>query len=111
MTTFFSDWFYLSIRSTKQIWRPLLALIPSLFIPVFFFVVNSASLSAFSRVPGFPNVSYRDFISTCMQSSGYKFREPRDSGNVSDDKCWLVEGSNFLVPHMKVDESTCYFSQ
>ena len=62
MTTFFSDWYYLSIRNTKQIWRPLLALIPSLFIPIFFFLVNSASLSAFSKVPGFPNVSYRDFI-------------------------------------------------
>jgi ABC-2 type transport system permease protein len=61
-TTFFSDWYYLSIRSIKQIWRPLLALIPSLFIPIFFFLVNSASLSAFSKVPGFPHVSYRDFI-------------------------------------------------
>jgi len=62
MTTFFSDWYYLSIRNTKQIWRPLLALIPSLFIPIFFFVVNSASLSAFAKVPGFPNVSYKEFI-------------------------------------------------
>lgn len=62
-STFFSDWYYLSIRSIKQIWRPLLALIPSLFIPIFFFLVNSASLQAFSRVPGFPeNVSYKDFI-------------------------------------------------
>jgi ABC-2 type transport system permease protein len=62
VSTFFSDWYYLSIRSIKQIWRPMLALIPSLFIPLFFFVVNSASLSAFSKAPGFPNVSYRDFI-------------------------------------------------
>lgn len=63
MTTFFSDWYYLSIRSIKQIWRPLLALIPSLFIPIFFFVVNASSLSAFAKVPGFPpNVTYRDFI-------------------------------------------------
>ncbi|HET6644567.1 MAG TPA: ABC transporter permease [Fimbriimonadales bacterium] len=63
MTTFFSDWYFLSIRSIKQIWRPALALLPSLFIPIFFFLVNSASLSSFSRVPGFPeNVSYRDFI-------------------------------------------------
>ncbi len=62
METFFSDWYYLSIRSIKQIWRPLLALIPSLFIPVFFFVVNSVSLSAFAKVPGFPHVSYREFI-------------------------------------------------
>ena len=63
MSTFFHDWYYLSIRSIKQIWRPLLALIPSLFIPIFFFVVNAASLSAFADVPGFPEgVSYRDFI-------------------------------------------------
>jgi ABC-2 type transport system permease protein len=62
MGTFFADWYYLSIRNTKQIWRPLLALIPSLFIPIFFFVVNSAALSAFAKVPGFPNVSYKDFI-------------------------------------------------
>ncbi|MFY9234186.1 MAG: ABC transporter permease [Fimbriimonadaceae bacterium] len=61
-TTFFSDWYYLSIRSIKQIWRPLLALIPSLFIPIFFFLVNSASLNSFSKVPGFPDVPYRDFI-------------------------------------------------
>jgi ABC-2 type transport system permease protein len=63
MSTFFSDWYYLSIRCIKQIWRPLLALIPSLFIPVFFFVVNASSLDAFSKVPGFPpNTSYKDFI-------------------------------------------------
>src|SRR5882672_1622196 len=62
MNVFFSDWYYLSIRSIKQIWRPWLALIPSLFIPVFFFVVNSGALSAFAKAPGFPHVSYRDFI-------------------------------------------------
>ena len=63
MSTFFSDWYYLSIRNTKQIWRPLLALIPSLFIPIFFFFVNSQSFSAASGIPGFPKeISYRDFI-------------------------------------------------
>ena len=62
MKQFFSDWYYLSIRNTKQIWRPLLALIPSLFMPMFFFGVNAASLSAFSHVPGFPDVSYKQFI-------------------------------------------------
>ncbi len=62
MKTFFSDWFYLSIRSIKQIWRPLMALIPSLFIPLFFFAVNSSSLSAFAQNKDFPKVSYRDFI-------------------------------------------------
>jgi ABC-2 type transport system permease protein len=62
MQQFFSDWYYLSIRNTKQIWRPFAALIPSLFIPIFFFAVNAASLSAFAHVPGFPNVSYKQFI-------------------------------------------------
>jgi ABC-2 type transport system permease protein len=62
MQHFFSDWYYLSIRSIKQIWRPALALIPSLFIPLFFFGVNATSLEAFSKVPGFPDVSYKDFI-------------------------------------------------
>lgn len=62
MGTFFSDWYYLSIRNTKQIWRPLLALLPSMFIPIFFFIVNSQSLKAFSKVPGFPHVPYQQFI-------------------------------------------------
>jgi ABC-2 type transport system permease protein len=40
-----------------------MALIPSLFIPIFFFFVNSASLQSFSTVEGFPEgVSYKDFI-------------------------------------------------
>lgn len=62
MKDFFSDWFYLSVRSTKQIWRPMLALLPSLFMPLFFFAVNAASLQAFAQVKGFPHVSYKQFI-------------------------------------------------
>jgi ABC-2 type transport system permease protein len=62
MQQFLSDWWFLSIRSIRQIWRPWLALIPSLFMPVFFFAVNSTALQAFSQVPGFPDVSYKDFI-------------------------------------------------
>jgi len=62
MQSFLSDWYYLSIRNIKQIWRPVMALIPSIFIPIFFFGVNSTALSAFAKVPGFPNVSYKDFI-------------------------------------------------
>src|SRR5579872_4492546 len=62
MKTFFSDWYYLSIRNIKQIWRPAMALIPSLFIPIFFFFVNSNALTEFSKAPGFPNVPYKDFI-------------------------------------------------
>lgn len=62
MNTFFSDWYYLSIRNIKQIWRPVAALIPSLFMPIFFFGVNAASLSAFAKASGFPDVRYMDFI-------------------------------------------------
>ena len=62
MQTFFSDWWYLSIRNVKLIWRPLLALLTALFMPIFFFVVNSLSLQSFAKVPGFPDVSYKDFI-------------------------------------------------
>ena len=62
MNTFISDWFYLSIRNIKLIWRPLLALLPPFFMPIFFFAVNSISLSSFSKLPGFPDVSYKAFI-------------------------------------------------
>lgn len=62
MKSFLSDWYYLSIRNIKQIWRPALALIPSLFIPIFFFAVNSVTLSSFAKVPGFPHISYKEFI-------------------------------------------------
>lgn len=62
MTTFLSDSYYLSIRSIKQIWRPWLALLPSLFIPIFFYFVNSNSLRALENVPGFPHVTYKQFI-------------------------------------------------
>lgn len=62
MNTFLSDWYYLSIRNIKLIWRPLLALLPPFFMPIFFFAVNSLSLAAFAKVPGFPDVSYKDFI-------------------------------------------------
>jgi ABC-2 type transport system permease protein len=61
-TTFFADWYFLSIRNIKLIWRPLLALLPPLFMPVFFFIVNAVSLSAFASAPGFPDVSYKQFI-------------------------------------------------
>lgn len=62
LDTFFSDWYYLSIRNIKLIWRPLLALLPPFALPILFFAVNALSLQAFSQVPGFPDVSYKDFI-------------------------------------------------
>ena len=91
MGTFFSDWYYLSIRSTKQIWRPLAALIPSLFIPVFFFLVNSSSLSAFSRVPGFPYASYRDFIAPTALFTAVFF----SSGNAGIELVQDITGGYF----------------
>ncbi len=62
MMTFFSDWFYLSIRNIKQIWRPLLALLPSLFIPVFFFTVNAQAFKSVAGLPGFPAATYLAFV-------------------------------------------------
>ncbi len=58
MNTFLSDWYYLAIRNVKQIWRPLMALLPSLFIPMLFFVVNSLAFKNVSLLPGFPAESY-----------------------------------------------------
>ncbi|HEY1074287.1 MAG TPA: ABC transporter permease [Patescibacteria group bacterium] len=62
MNTFFADWFYLSIRNIKQIWRPLLAFVPNFFIPIFFFATNAVSFQAVSKLPGFPTDSYLNFI-------------------------------------------------
>jgi ABC-2 type transport system permease protein len=39
-----------------------LALIPSLFIPIFFYFVNSRAFDSVSKLPGFPHVSYKLFI-------------------------------------------------
>lgn len=58
MNYFLSDWFYLSIRNIKQIWRPALSLVPSIFIPILFFAVNSLAFKSVSLLPGFPAESY-----------------------------------------------------
>src|SRR5687768_8318559 len=57
-----SDWFYLSIRQIKLIWRPILAFLPNFFMPLFFFIVNAASFHSVSNLPGFPVDSYLQFI-------------------------------------------------
>lgn len=62
MSYFLSDWYYLSIRNIKQIWRPFLALLPNFFIPLFFFAVNAASFRSVSLLPNFPADSYLSFI-------------------------------------------------
>lgn len=52
---------YLFIRGLKQSMRPTAALLPSLFMPAFFFIINSAAFSAVSRLPGFGSASYLTF--------------------------------------------------
>lgn len=71
--TFFSDWYYLSIRNTKQIWRPLMAMVSSLFMPIFFFAVNATSFKAIAQLPGFPAGSYMNFIAPTAMFSAIFF--------------------------------------
>lgn len=72
MNTFFSDWYYLSIRNIKQIWRPWMALLPSFFMPLFFFGFNAASFDSVSLIPGFPAGSYLAFIApTAVFTAAY----------------------------------------
>ncbi len=73
MSTFFSDWFYLSIRNIKQIWRPIMAVVSSLFIPIFFFIVNASSFKAIAQLPGFPAGSYMNFIAPTAMFSAIFF--------------------------------------
>lgn len=91
MNTFFSDWFYLSIRNIKLIWRPLLALLPPFFMPIFFFIVNSLSLSSFSKVPGFPDVSYKDFIAPVAIFTAIFF----SAGNAGIELVQDIQGGYF----------------
>lgn len=57
-----SNWFYLSIRQIKLIWRPFLAFLPNFFMPLFFFIINTATYHSISDLPGFPVDSYLQFI-------------------------------------------------
>ncbi len=52
---------YLFIRGLKQSMRPTAAMIPSLFMPAFFFIINSAAFSALTNLPGFASRTYLDF--------------------------------------------------
>src|SRR5579871_3235348 len=52
---------YLFVRGLKQSMRPTAAMIPSLFMPAFFFIINSAAFAALSRLPGFTSSSYLVF--------------------------------------------------
>jgi ABC-2 type transport system permease protein len=52
---------YLFVRGLKQSMRPTAALLPSLFMPVFFFLISSAAFSSVARLPGFTSGSYLQF--------------------------------------------------
>lgn len=57
----FAEIGYLFVRGLKQSTRPTAAIIPSLFMPAFFFIINSAAFSSVARLPGFTASSYLVF--------------------------------------------------
>lgn len=61
MNQFLEEVVYLYWRALKQTWRPLASLIPSIFIPIFFFAVNSAAFREVAKLPGFTTDSYLKF--------------------------------------------------
>jgi ABC-2 type transport system permease protein len=52
---------YLFVRGLKQSTRPTAAIIPSLFMPAFFFIINSSAFAALTHLPGFNSSSYLAF--------------------------------------------------
>ena len=52
---------YLFVRGLKQSMRPTAAMIPSLFMPAFFFIINSAAFAGLTLLPGFGSRSYLVF--------------------------------------------------
>lgn len=61
MTTFARAFRLLFVRALKQATRPVAALLPSFFMPFFFFVVNSAGFQKLVNLPGFESDSYLSF--------------------------------------------------
>lgn len=51
----------LFVRALKQSTRPLAAILPSFFMPFFFFIVNSAGFQKLVNLPGFESSSYLAF--------------------------------------------------
>lgn len=60
-TSFFKSFSHLFIRALKQSTRPLAAILPSFFMPFFFFIVNSAGFKQLVNLPGFDSSSYLSF--------------------------------------------------
>lgn len=61
MNRFFKELGYLFVRGLKQSMRPPAALIPSLMMPAFFFIVNTAGFASLNNLPGFGGGSYLAF--------------------------------------------------
>lgn len=61
MTSFTRAFGLLFVRALKQTTRPLAALLPSFFMPFFFFVVNSAGFQSVAKLPGFTEGNYLAF--------------------------------------------------
>jgi ABC-2 type transport system permease protein len=61
MTPFLRSFNLLFVRALKQTTRPVAALIPSFFMPFFFFVVNSAGFRSITKLPGFTGSNYLAF--------------------------------------------------
>lgn len=61
MKRFFQELGYLFVRGLKQSMRPTAALIPSLVMPAFFFLVNTAGFASLNNLPGLGASSYLAF--------------------------------------------------
>lgn len=61
MNDFWRPASHLFIRALKQSTRPLAAILPSFFLPFFFFLVNSAAFQSVTTLPGFTAESYLAF--------------------------------------------------
>jgi len=61
MTSFWKAFGNLFIRAMKQSIRPLAAILPTFFMPLFFFIVNSYAFKNLVNLPGFQASSYLAF--------------------------------------------------
>lgn len=61
MKDFWRPFGHLFVRALKQSSRPLAAILPSLFMPLFFFLVNSSAFQKVVSLPGFDAPSYLAF--------------------------------------------------
>ena len=51
------------------------------------------------------DVSYREYMLTCMEAKGWDFQQPSFTGEA--DRCWLPDPKGG-IPDANVDEVDCY---